>query len=140
MLHAALAHHSQSQQPFRRSSQRQLVRWLDRWLHTRLPCVLVIDFERAAAHPCVANEELTSLCIRLVRYGQQDAAVRPGGLHHTVQLQFDVSFTTPSPPCIAHCGTPCLQTCLPSLVRHEQHRCNGTVSTFFKKVKEGIDR
>lgn len=31
------------------------------------------------------------------------------------------------------------QTCLPSLVQHQQQRCNGTVSTFFKKVKEGID-
>ena len=33
-----------------------------------------------------------------------------------------------------------MQTALPSLVRHEQLRGNGTVSTFFKKVKEGIDR
>lgn len=31
------------------------------------------------------------------------------------------------------------QTCLPSLLRQEQHRCTGSVSTFFKKVKEGID-
>ncbi|KAL0050425.1 hypothetical protein WJX82_011012 [Trebouxia sp. C0006] len=31
------------------------------------------------------------------------------------------------------------QTCLPSLLRQEQHRYNGTVSTFFKKFKEGID-
>lgn len=31
------------------------------------------------------------------------------------------------------------QTYLPSLLRQEQHRYNRTVSTFFKKVKEGID-
>ena len=67
---------------------------------------------------------------RVLRFGQVRSAMQTVSVGHCFgQMASLTRYTVCS-----------LQTCLPSLLRQEQHRYNGTVSTFFKKVKEGIDR